>query len=144
MQDSAAVLRDTLAVLHSTFITKDDHILKAMAYSLCERLHKNEKDEEPKIPPPNSRLCLLCRQAFQLQATFWCQRTGRCIHFLCSEGLGQFCLFTLQIILLRDKSGLGAWLSGKSTCLESISPWVWFPRTYNQRMQVAHTQQSQC
>lgn len=34
MQDAAAVLRDTLAVLHSIFITKDDHILKAMPYSL--------------------------------------------------------------------------------------------------------------
>lgn len=34
MQDAAAVLRDTLAVLHSIFITKDDHILKAVPYSL--------------------------------------------------------------------------------------------------------------
>lgn len=125
---------------HSIFITKDDHILKAVPYSLWERLHKNEKDEEPKVPPPNSRVCLLRRQAFQLQATFWCQSTGRCI--LCSEGLGQFCLFTLQIILLRDKPGLGAWLSGKSTCLESRRPWIWFPRTHSQRMQVEHTQQS--
>lgn len=122
MQDATVVLRDTLAGLHSIFITKNDHILKAMAYSLWERLHRNEKDEEPKIPPPNSRLCLLHRQAFQLQATFRCQRTGCCIHVLCSEGVGQFCLFTRQIILLRDKSGLGTWLSGKSTCLESLRP----------------------
>lgn len=64
MQDAAAVLRDTLAVLHSIFITKDDHILKAMAYSLCERLHRNEKDEEPKIPPPKLQALPITQASF--------------------------------------------------------------------------------
>lgn len=58
-----------------------------MAHSLCERLYKCERDEKWKIPPPNSRLCLLNRQAFQLQSTFWYQEQGTAFAFCAVQGL---------------------------------------------------------
>lgn len=84
------------------FYHENDHVSKAMAYSLWEKFSKNEKDENPS---PEGQALPIRQPRFPTAGHILVSKNRALYSLLCSGGLGNAA--SLHFILSRCETSLG-------------------------------------